>query len=376
MLDRCFPADSRSAAASENPTASSGDRVRSIDVARALGVIGVILGHAWYGSAAERIALSFDLPLFFFVGGYVYSEKYSERPSLAVVKRLRTLYFPFVRWGLFWLLLHNVLYEVGIYSSLTGYLDQPSRWYTWRDFVDASLRIVTFRGTEPMAGALWFLASLYLTNIFFALTSFAVLKMVGRPQEWVRAGMIGGLAAVGYLSNPLLGNRMYLGTSLVALLVFYGGVIYRRCRGYVPLRWELAAVMAVIVVAGNGGVYFGANSYRHPLLLLTVVPAGIYMCLWLSEKLQHNRFLQYVGTNTIFIIATHFLAFKAVSLIQMRVNGYPSYFLAKYPVITGENGWWVAYFVCGLFLPAGLKLAIDWLLRTIRAGRRSDLTPS
>lgn len=345
------------------------ERVAYMDVARALGVLGVILGHAWYGSLAERVTLSFDLALFFFVSGFVYSEKYSARPDVLVVRRLRTLYLPFVRWGLFWLALHNVLIHAGIYSETIGYLGRGTPLYDFQGFLRAAFRIVTFRGTEPMAGALWFLASLFQTNVLFGVTSFVWLKLGCGSREWVRGLAVTALAAAGYASNPLLGNRVFIGTSLVALLVFYWGVLYRQYHGRIPLRWYLALPAAAIVIAAGGGVYFGANEYAHPLLLVTVVPAGIYASLFLSKLWEKNWFLNYVGTNTIFIIGTHILAFKLVALIQIWVDGHPFSHLAKYPVITGSGGWWIAYFLSGLLIPVAAKLGIDRLMATVRRGK-------
>lgn len=335
------------------------ERVAYIDVARAIGVVGVVLGHAWFGSLAERITLTFDLALFFFVSGFVYSEKYSSRPDLLAWRRMKTLYLPFIRWGLFWLALHNVLFSLGIYNAQTGYLDEPGKRYLAADFLDAAIRILTFRNTESMSGALWFLQSLFLTNVFFGVLSFGLIKLFQRPVEWLRAMLVVLLAVAGLFSNPVLNNRFHLGTSLVALLVFYGGFLFARQQGRIRLVWWAAVPAAVLVLLNRGYVFLGSNSYEYPWLLVTVVPAGIYASLWLSKQLERNRLLQYIGTNTIFIIATHFLAFKVVSLIQIQVYGYPDFYLAKFPVISGAGGWWIAYFACGLFLPLGVKYAFD-----------------
>jgi fucose 4-O-acetylase-like acetyltransferase len=347
-------------------------RVQYVDVARALGVIGVVLGHAWYQSAAERITLSFDLALFFFVSGYVYSEKYSQRPDLLAWRRLKTLYFPFVRWEFFWLALHNVLFYTGIYSGEAGYLGQTSYVYSLSDHFAAGLRILTFRGSETMAGALWFLESLFFSNVFFGLISFMLVRLFRRETEWLRALAVLACVVVGYLSNPLLANRMHLGTSLVGLLFLYWGVLYRRYEPLLLPRWYLALPAAAFVIACGGGVYLGPNSYQNPALLVTVVPAGIYASLYLARLLQHNRLLQYIGTNTIFVIGMHFLAFKLVSLVQIELYGYPSYYLSKFPVISPDHGWWIAYFICGLFLPLALKAGIDRLVALVKPSQGSS----
>ena len=348
------------------PVGRRPERVLYIDVARALGVLGVILGHAWFGSAAERITLSFDLALFFFVSGFVYSEKYSSRPDLLTWRRCKTLYLPFIRWALFWLAMHNVLFYLGIYSAHAGYMGETSARYLPADFLNAAVRILTFRNTEPMAGALWFLPSLFITNVVFGLLSFALFKMFNRPVEPARALLVFGIATAGYLSNPWLNNRLHIGTSLVALFVFYGGFLFSRFQDRVKLRWYAALLAAVLVIVNDGGLFFGENKYRNPWLLLTVAPAGIYASLYVAKRLENSRLLQYIGSNTIFIIATHFLAFKVVNLIQIYVYGYPAYYLAKFPVISGDNGWWIPYFLCGLFLPLGVKYGFDRCVASFR----------
>jgi len=226
------------------------------------------------------------------------------------------------------------------------------------------LKIVGLSATVEMAGALWFLISLMTAIALFALASWTSRRIGWRP-ELVRATIVLILFALGYLNMPWLTWPAFINTSLVGVLLLYGGLLFRRFESRMPMNAIAAIGAATVVAFGGGTVNMGANQYTGPLVLVVVVAAGIYANLFVAHRLNGSRVLNYLGRNTIFVVATHFLAFKVASLAYIQINGSPAYMLAKFPVISGGGGWWIAYFACGLLLPMGAKRAYDWIAARI-----------
>ena len=99
--------------------------------------------------------------------------------------------------------------------------------------------------------------------------------------------------------------------------------------------------------------------YINPWFFITASFAGIYMNLYIGKVIENISFLgkmiAYIGRRSLMIMALHFLAFKIVSAIYLQANNAPDYWLAKFPVITGSNGWWIAYTLTGIGIPLVLS---------------------
>ena len=104
----------------------SPDRVGYIDVARALGLMAIVLYHARPPDRVAGVLLSYAIGLFFVISGFVYKEAYSAHPIRYTWKRFKRLYIPFVGWGLFYLAIHNLLFRSGLYSGLAGFQGRTS----------------------------------------------------------------------------------------------------------------------------------------------------------------------------------------------------------------------------------------------------------
>ena len=64
-----------------------------------------------------------------------------------------------------------------------------------------------------------------------------------------------------------------------------------------------------------------------------------------------GKLFAYIGRRSLTIMALHFLAFKIVSAFYSVLHGAPLYWFAKLPVITGSDGWWIAYSIAGIGIP-------------------------
>ena len=89
-----------------------------ISTAKAIGIILMVVGHAISQNFAYRYIYMFHMPLFFFCSGYFYKVPASlGGVGLYAQKRIKGLYYPYVKWGVLFLLFHNVFCSLRIYDT-------------------------------------------------------------------------------------------------------------------------------------------------------------------------------------------------------------------------------------------------------------------
>lgn len=84
----------------------------------------MLLSSWWQDTPSAGTLMSliyiFHMPLFFITAGYFFSSRNVEQPWTYCCKRFKGLYVPFVKWSLFFLLIHNVMFQVGILNEPTA----------------------------------------------------------------------------------------------------------------------------------------------------------------------------------------------------------------------------------------------------------------
>lgn len=150
----------------------------SISIAKAFAILLMVLAHTWFSEYGSRWINMFHMPLFFFFAGYCFKEKYLECPMLFVRKRIKGLYWPFVKWSIIFLLLHNFFFALNIYNGQYGFHGNVSSLYDNDDFALKTFHILTrMTDNEQLLGGYWFLRSLFVGSII----GFIVIKYIKSP---------------------------------------------------------------------------------------------------------------------------------------------------------------------------------------------------
>jgi fucose 4-O-acetylase-like acetyltransferase len=117
------------------------------------------------------------------------------------------------------------------------------------------------------------------------------------------------------------------------------------------------------------------NEIGNPYMFLVTSALGITAVYYLSMLLgrwQWSKAIALLGRHTLFILLYQFAAFKLVNLLQCRIYDLPLYRVASFPVLESGHGWWIAYSVVGLFLPA----AVSVLWSQCKKGGKRLLSPA
>jgi fucose 4-O-acetylase-like acetyltransferase len=108
------------------------------------------------------------------------------------------------------------------------------------------------------------------------------------------------------------------------------------------------------------------NTYRLLPYLFTALLTvwSIYSLLSQMSIAQWvDSTLQFIGQHTITILTFHFVAFKLISLIIIRLHHLPVQQLSQFPVIDENSGggwWWIGYTLAGIIIPLLPAMVVKW----------------
>ena len=83
-----------------------------ISAAKGIIIILMVIGHSGAPIPLQNSIYLFHMPCFFLISGYLFKEKYLNDAKQFIYKKVKGLYYPFVKWSLIFLLLHNIFYHI------------------------------------------------------------------------------------------------------------------------------------------------------------------------------------------------------------------------------------------------------------------------
>ena len=375
-------------------------RNTTISIIKALAIILMVIGHADCPGWLSAFLYEFHMPVFFACAGYFFSLKYLHQEATFVKRRFKGLYLPFVKWSVFFLIIHNLMFSIGLlnerYGNWTGGVTHP---YTWHQAQQRLWNIVTAMGgyDEFLCGAFWFFRALLVASIgwlvVFKLTDWLATYLGQTVRATSLADRFAG--AINYLSNrrytlviPLLcslvflllaGWKTYSGLRIVNLVqggyrdlmggFFFGcGFLFRQWEHIYRPRWWTTFLFAAVVAWFS--VYATANmnwrsTFQQFLWLPIPALCGCLMTYDVATYIDNHRdnllhrFLCFCGDNTLPIFVFHIISFKLVSVLKIMYYGMDWGQIGCHMVIhdhAHEDFFWILYAIVGV----GLPLACTW----------------
>ncbi|MCM1313293.1 MAG: acyltransferase family protein [Bacteroides sp.] len=335
-------------------------RDNSVSIAKAIAIMLMVLAHTQFSRSTSLYINMFHMPLFFFMAGYCFKEKYLLDTRKFVLQKIKGIYVPYVKWSLLFLVLHNIFFYLDIYSGEFGFNGLVSSLYSWNDFARRFMYIVTrMSGHEQLLGGYWFMKSLF----FASLISFLTIK-------YVRKIVIGGgiLLAVTFLLYVTNWSIPYFGIGAretFASVFFVVGYTYKKYNMDWHNRPAIIPVIALLLVPST--MFWSASlldmdvvrlipwGFTAVVGTLMVFATGKLLC---RSKKRIQDLLVFIGDNTLDVLTWHFLSFKIVSLPLIWLYDLPQEQLGEFPTIEclSRQGWWIAYFIIGLGLPLVWKM--------------------
>lgn len=292
-------------------------RVSYIDIAKAIGIYFVILGHVVsVGTPLKTILYSFHMPLFFMLTGMTYkwpSDGTWASIKKRIVRNVGTLLVPYLLFAL-------------IYSKLSFYnlaFIGYSSWHTLR-----------------MAGSLsslWYLMALFMSHIYL-MALFKVLpkKSVDNPILLIISALlfltIGSLLPYGgKYGYPWMTNVAFVGAAftLMGLLFRKVGDCYSKFR--LAWRWGILIVTVFLFIVmiptnhpSSGYVLMAEALYGNIVLsTLTAILGSVSVILFshtFDAFLSRIPLLLWIGRNTLGIFLVHKFIVSCTQTVFMSLG--------------------------------------------------------
>ena len=337
----------------------------TVSYLKAYGIVLMVIGHCTSGGMRDFIYM-FHMPLFFFVSGYCFKRSYLSKCSLFIWKKIDGLYFPFVKWCLLFLLLHNIFYQFHFFDINDN--TNPISPLSNNEILHSFVNIIFFmREQPPIIGAFWFMGTLFWGSFI----SYAFLKIFNNP-EWAAISTLGICLITNYKGWQIPIIVITPQTFSAAFLIIVGYIFaYREIRLF--NIWQITIAMVLIIM---GSIFWKAEMshgfYSTPRIIpfMTTAIGAVWAFYSIFKKLENKislKFLSillYIGNHTLIILALHFLAFKFISIIIISIYNLPISRLAEYPAILeyANKGWWIIYSIAGVILP----LTYNWCNKNLK----------
>lgn len=325
-------------------------RVDYLDMVKGIGIILVVMGHSEYlAKNALAVIYSFHMPLFFIVSGMIncHIREYERPIGQLIKKKFCTLMIPYAVFSLIYLVIYG-----GIFCGGKGYLGVEA-------IKEYAMQAISLDGMS----VLWFLSTLFFAQVLFA----GIRKMCGRRVTYliltvlVIAVFLVKTQVLEMLPVQTLWEKGIAGFVRVLLRAIIGAgflaigditmTLLNRFDGYMQARFgekKVAGQMAAELVFGvtglvlvtvlglhSGGIDMHTLRFGNPTYACICAYIGTMALVFICRNLKQQRWLAYLGANSLIIMVTHLDC--QFMLLSIRVG---QFFAALSPIAK----WFCLYF--------------------------------
>lgn len=249
---------------------------KTIAIAKGLAIMFVVIGHCTPLGMAQNWMYQFHVALFFFVSGYFFSQKKVDEPLKFVKRKITGLYFPYLKYALFFLLIHNLLVSFHI---------MPDH-YDMRTWLYRLYLITThFSGHDAMLGGFWFIKELFLVSILYLL----IRRYVAKKVSWILPCLFWVLCGSMVMSmyDVEIPWLQLTHRTLFGIVLFGLGELAHANNIKDKYSVKLGiSILPVTLLSAYLGKYFFECTGTTIFIFLFLSLSGIYACLSFSDRIQ------------------------------------------------------------------------------------------
>lgn len=321
--------------------------------AKAICIILMVVGHSGCPSYLRNMIYLFHVPLFFVCSGYFFRVPIDYDGVLCIIrKRINGLWLPFVKWSLLFLLLNNLFVAWHLLDA-----NSQTSIMSVTDMIHAALRILMMGNAPILVAGFWFLRVLFVSIV---VTAFFSYKKIIRPVYIVVFSFLFSFALQIIPCLPISSHSLSI---FLMGIGFHGvGMWYKEVENTFVPSWKSPLALFIIMLALPLVFHAEMIGFDKNTIAPFFITASILSVLYINTlNYLHtsnyvgdrvNRFLVFVSSNTLQILALHFLCFKLVTYFIIVVKELPINCLASFPVLYKNSGaWWILYSCVGVLLP-------------------------
>ena len=284
-------------------------RLGWIDQARGFSIFLVVYGHNFPN--LEGYIYSFHVPLFFFISGMFHPKTVT---SSTVLKRAKMIVLPYFCWAF---ILYGFWYFIGRHYGKSALLDLSPLKNVLGIFYGQG-------GREYMDWGIpiWFLLCLFVVFIVYSLLQ----KIKSKPLFYVA---VIATVSIGFLWSTYMSIHLpwSIDVAFVAISFYAFGNMLRETLPKLKGRYLVLAILALFIVHlsafyfTTGKVDMYRSTYGMPLLFIIAGVTGSIGYILLFKALGIFKFLAYLGTHSITILAAHTRVLTVLKFLIMIVLG-------------------------------------------------------
>ena len=286
-------------------------REKWLDSLKGLGILFVVLGHCF--PPQEKLTnylYSFHIAIFFYISGNLLPEEAGhEKFTSYFQKKFTRLMVPYFGYGFFtyivWLMIGR---NFGVNKELAVPPLKPLLGLLYGNGFDNFLVFNI---------SLWFLPALFSTLVIY---HFLPLFFKNRSSLFVVVLL---LLCLGFIDSNYGNIRLPWGINISFIAIFFvfigqeGKAILKKIENNNIL---VNLCLAILFLFGgyylqslNSGVSFNSHSYGNLFYFVFSAVLSIFGYALLVKVLLDNKILQYLGVNSLRILALHILTFSLIS---------------------------------------------------------------
>lgn len=266
-------------------------RIEWLDISRGICMLFVMISHIEFCPAIFKTLFGpVFLSMFFFISGYLYSNKKNFIEYLK--NKTKTLLIPFIIFGLFNIFLRQII----TFNEKVGLLNEL------KNFV---LQI----GNEA---GLWFIACLYVASILI----YPINKYINNNKKYIF--VITLLAIITILFNKYIGVCLPWHFQKVGIAIFFMGIgrlykdkyenEFKKYENIVCLLFGIVFYIILLILNWKifNNIYTSVNVYNTSIIMYILLSLISIWNMVLSVKIFiKNKFIKFVGENTLVYFAFH-----------------------------------------------------------------------
>lgn len=277
--------------------------IKWVNIYKAILIILMVIGHTT--NIFDKYIYSFDIAGFFILSGYLFKD--SNEDFIQYFKRkIKSLIFPYIKFVTALTIISIILSK---FSNI---------FYSNQISTDCLYQFIRYLNTVDIAGALWFLPILFLTEILFKLLHDIVKNNKNSTYILLLVSILTALWGYTYYVN---GETLSYNFDLVLLSIYMFSLGYLFSKVESKLKNEkiknILFLFSVFVIFGLTKystivINWPTRSFPNVFTMTILSTLGAYSVYFISNKLSKFKlsFINYIGENTIYILAYHFLGFR------------------------------------------------------------------
>lgn len=349
-----------------------------LDILKGITIVLMVAGHAEF--PLKKYVYLFHMAVFVMASGYFFNSKYSKTAKSIrelLIKRLKSLWFPYFWANSLFIFLNNAFIKLNIYTTNPDILflntetyapNSISHTYGLLEIIKRICRVAILEGGTQIGGALWFLSMMFKLTMVYCIIGFLFNSIFS--EKWVHVSQTVVSVCFLYLGWRLGREKVYafgLARVFSVYILFHIGHLISNFKSNIKIdQYNVLtigiSILGLYIIGEFGDVELSTNYYTNPIVLVAGGVLGWLLIYSLSSMLAQlytaqNMFTR-IGQNTLPILILHLLCFKLVNIIIVILMHDDLFWIAAFPTLAnGDGWWWILYTIFGIVIPICLNVA-------------------